>query len=59
MSKEDELIEYARQYFPNVRVRTATEEEKRRFGQHRLYVGKHPPVVRPPQEREEGEDTTP
>ena len=52
MSKEDELIEYARKHFPNVRIRKATEEEKSRFGQHRLYVGK-PPVARP---RPEGEE---
>jgi hypothetical protein len=52
MSKEDEDIAYARKHFPNVRVRTATEEEKARSGQHRIYVGP-PPVARPPKKKRE------
>ena len=53
MSKEDELIEYARKHFPNVRLRKATEEEKARMGEHRLYVGPHPPVAKMPKRDED------
>jgi hypothetical protein len=53
MSKEDEDIAYARKHFPNVRVRKATEEEKARFGQHRIYFGPHPPVAKMPKRDED------
>ena len=52
-TKEDELIEYARRRHPNLRVRKATEEERARFGERRIYVGSHPPVAKMPKRDED------
>jgi hypothetical protein len=51
-TKEDEELERLRAKYPDLNIRLATEEER---AQHRIFIGKHPPVASKPKKKREEE----